>query len=286
MTLVFLIAILPWACDHSSNPYVVDVISYLGSGEDINLVHMPAGTFLMGSDLFPIARVDTVPVGVNMYEIDTTYNFERPVHPVSLSSFVISATEITQEQYQAVMGTNPSHFSGTENLPVENVTWFEAAAFCNRLSELAGLALCYDKDTWQCDFEKNGFRLPTEAEWEYACRAGISLEYYSGGTERDLDRAGWYLNNSLNTTHEVGRKVPNAAGLYDMHGNVAEWTYDVYGFYQCGTQVDPSVPGSQLYRSIRGGSWASRASSCRSAYRTLYDSRHASSTIGFRIVRR
>ncbi|HUU27996.1 MAG TPA: SUMF1/EgtB/PvdO family nonheme iron enzyme [archaeon] len=232
---------------------------------EIEMLPIPAGTFQMGSN--------------------TGWSDEQPVHTVTLSAFQMSKYEITQAQYQAVMGSNPSYFTGDDNRPVEQVSWYDAVTFCNKLSESAGLQPCYNLSTWSCDFTKNGYRLPTEAEWEYACRAGTSTEYYTGNTESDLDRAGWYDYNSGNTTHAVGGKLANAFGLYDMHGNVWEWCNDWYGSYSSENENNPQGPSSGSTRVIRGGSRSYDAYLCRSAFRTDYDpaDRYYFS-LGFRVV--
>ena len=170
------------------------------------MVAIPSGNFQMGS----------LEGGSN----------EQPIHAVALSAFYMSSTEITQGQFQARMGTNPSYFTGDDSRPVENVTWFDAVTFCNMLSTNQGLEPCYNLSTWTCDFSKNGYRLPTEAEWEYACRAGTTTRYHTGDNESNLALAGWYGGNSSSTLHPVAQKQGNPWGLYDMHGNVWEWCND------------------------------------------------------------
>lgn len=279
------VVLLPlFACgEDSAKIYQVDVLDYLVEGKDIELVSMPGGSYRRGSDFYRVIFVDTIMLRPTV--TDTTQNAERPMHHVTLSPFLISTTEITQEQYEAVTGTNPSFFKGLPNLPVERVSWYDAADFCNALSDRMGFERCYESD-YTCRYESNGFRLPTEAEWEYAARAGTSLEYSTGNTEQSLALAGWYVANSENETAQVATKMPNAAGLYDMHGNVYEWCQDFFQFYNCGSQTDPTGPESGLHRIIRGGSWASRAKECRSAHRFMHVSERGLSTLGFRIVRR
>jgi len=235
----------------------------------IRLVSIPGGSFVMGDE--------------------DGEEDERPARRVTLDAFEMSATEITQGQYESVMGENPSHFTGSCDLPVEKVTWFDAISFCNALSMRAGLDPCYDVESGACDFSKNGFRLPTEAEWEYACRAGSTTEYYTGSTERDLALAGWYGyegGNSDNRTHPVAEKKPNAWGLYDMHGNVLEWTNDWYGDYDPGATTNPTGNDRGFYKALRGGSWFSEASYCRSAFRINDRPDRNAYFTGFRIVRR
>ncbi|MDP6460481.1 MAG: formylglycine-generating enzyme family protein, partial [Gemmatimonadota bacterium] len=169
---------------------------------------------------------------------------------------------------------------------------YDAVAYCNALSASEGLTPCYSGSGsgTVCDWNANGYRLPTEAEWEYACRAGTETAYYTGvntNTEcadPNLDMAGWYCGNASNTTHPTEEKVANASGLYDMHGNVWEWCWDWYGSYS-GQETDPAGPGSGSDRVIRGGSWYDFALGCRSANRGNYGPGYANAVIGFRPVR-
>ena len=231
---------------------------------DIAFASIPGGTFQMGSTT---GRTD-----------------EQPVHQVTVSEFQMSTYEITQAQYWAVTGSNPSSFIGPNN-PVDRVTWSDAVTFCNRLSERAGLQPCYDLSAWTCDFTKDGYRLPTEAEWEYACRAGTTTEYYTGDSESDLDRAGWYYINSSYTTHAVGSKEANPFGLYDMHGNIREMCNDWAGDYSSEPQTNPTGPQTGIYRISRGGAWGNGASRCRSAEREAQPPNYGHCLRGFRIVR-
>ncbi|BAF36128.1 hypothetical protein [Microcystis phage LMM01] len=166
-----------------------------------------------------------------------------------IKSFRIGKYPVTQIQYQAVMGANPSYFQGNPQNPVENVSWNDAQAFCQKLSKATG----------------KQYRLPTEAEWEYACRAGTTTEYYFGDDYRQLGDYAWYFDNSQGTTHPVGLKLPNAWGLYDMHGNVWEWCQN-----SC----------------VRGGSWGISSNLCRSAIRDhdLYLRGFRDYDIGFRVA--
>ncbi len=198
----------------------------------------------------------------------------------------MSIYEITQGQYQSVIGTNPSHSFGVgAYYPVYNVHWHDAVTFCNKLSDSAGLERCYNESTGACDFTKNGFRLPTEAEWEYACRAGTTTAYYTGDSESDLARAGWYDVNSSNVAHPVGQKTLNAWGLYDMHGNEWEWCNDWYGSYSSESATNPTGAQTGSTRVFRGGGWGNNGGSSRSASRNSNSPYAGNVGIGFRVVR-
>jgi formylglycine-generating enzyme required for sulfatase activity len=215
----------------------------------IELVPVPAGSYVMGSS----AEAD-----------------EQPARTVTISlAFSISAHEITQAQWIAVMGHNPSQFDGAE-LPVDRVTWDEADAFCKKLSALTGKA----------------YRLPTEAEWEYACRAGSTTAWSFGDAERDLERYAWFDTNGRKQTHAVGARKPNAWGLYDMHGNVWEWCSDWYdaAYYASGPATDPRGPATGEMRVMRGGSYGADAVSCRSSNRFYATSDQRLFATGVRVV--
>ena len=182
-------------------------------------------------------------------------------------------TEVTQEQYQKVMGTNPSQFKGPQN-PVEKVSWADAVEFCGKLS-----AMPAEKTAGHV------YRLPTEAEWEYACRSGTTTAYGFGDDASRLGDYGWFDGNSDSSTHPVGEKKPNAWGLYDMHGNVWEWCQDWYGDYPSGSTTDPTGPSSGSFRVDRGGSWCSSAGYCRSAYRYRNAPESRGNFLGFRVLR-
>lgn len=241
----------------------------------IDMVAVPAGTFNMGHDYRNDSAADPT---VNVYLPD-----EQPVHMVTLSAFQIATTEVTQKQYTEVMGVNPSSFTG-DDYPVTNIGANEAITFCNKLSEKTGLEPCYGEDGL-CDLSKNGFRLPTEAEWEYACRAGSPGPYCAGITEKDLDSVGWYIDNSEGHPHSVGTKVPNAWGIYDMHGNVYEFCYDGYTEYGADPVTDPTGSTDFNYRVMRGGGWFSAPMSCRSATRSMFWTGGGNYYIGFRLAR-
>jgi formylglycine-generating enzyme required for sulfatase activity len=215
---------------------------------------------------------------------------EMPVHKVSISPFLMDRCEVVQEEFKKYQFPDPSHFKGTKQ-PLDQINWTDAATYCNERSRAEGLKPCYNEKTWECDFSADGYRLPTEAEWEYACRAGSDTQYGFGNSAGSLKDYAWYTENSSATTHPVGQKKPNAWGLYDMHGNVAEWCNDRYSqtYYQQSPDKDPRGPTDGKERALRGGAWNSSADSCRSAYRTsdpsTDDTCLANDAIGFRCVR-
>jgi formylglycine-generating enzyme required for sulfatase activity len=256
----------------------------------IAMVWINPGTFIMGSDKDGDNNISSAKA--------------RPAHKVTLTTgFYMGKYEVTQEQYQAIMGNNPSYFQGEDSLPgtgevqekrpVENVSWYDAIRFCNKLSEAEGLETVYiltgntDYPTVTANFSKNGYRLPTEAQWEYACRAGTTTAYYTGDGIDGLEDTAWYSANSENKTHEVGQKAPNPWGLYDMNGNVMEWCWDWYDFYIGWPETDPvGSPGiDRTNRIIRAGSWNYSAEYSRSAVRHSNGPSGKDNYVGFRLVR-
>jgi formylglycine-generating enzyme required for sulfatase activity len=219
------------------------------------------------------------------------YGIEEPVHEVTVSSFYMGKYEVTQKEWVELMGSNPSNFKG-DKLPVEMVSWHEAIEYCNKRSLKEGLIPAYrgGRDDVTCDFNATGYRLPTEAEWEYAARGGnkdyISYEYAGGNS---VDAVAWYDGNSGNRTHPAGTKRPNSLGLYDMSGNVWEWCWDWYGRYSGGSQTDPTGPSYNNNamgtppRVARGGGWTDAA--VRSVLRFGSTPSGRYSFWGFRVVR-
>ena len=231
---------------------------------------------------------------------------------ITLSAFKMGKYQVTQEQYQAVMGLNPSGFNSNpmageiqDKRPVEQISWYDIIVFCNRLSVMEGLTPAYrinnsiNPDTWgsvptannatwnavEIISESTGYRLPTEAQWEYACRAGTTTNWYFGSTESDLTKYAWYEANSSNRTHQVGLKTASDWGLCDMYGNVWEWVWDWQGNYPTSNQTDYKGPSSGNYRVLRGGNYADPTSRINSAYRLWIGSSHRDSNVGFRVVR-
>jgi formylglycine-generating enzyme required for sulfatase activity len=204
----------------------------------MEFVLIPAGTFIMGS---PDSDPDA-------------HDREKPPHQVTLSQdFYLGKYPVTQAQWEAVMGTNPSRFFKGADRPVGQVSWDDVQAFMQKLNEREGV---------------DHYRLPTEAEWEYACRAGSGTRYHFGDDAARLSDYAWYRANSEGQTHPVGQKQPNAWGLYDMHGNVWEWVQDWYGAYTANPVTNPIGPTSGADHVIRGGCWSHPARHARSAFRS------------------
>ena len=228
-------------------------------------VRVPAGSFLMGS-------------AADEAEFEA---LEGPQHRVHLGrSFWLKATPVTQGEWEAVMGANPSRFAACgADCPVEQVSWEDAVAYLNALSDREGLERCYEGAVFKgagC----LGYRLPTEAEWEYAARAGTSGARYG-----ELTRIAWCWESSGDRTRPVGAKAPNAWGLYDMLGNVYEWVQDWEGAYAGEEATDPVGPASGAYRVLRGGGWSGDLRDVRAAYRASAPPDHRSDLVGFRPAR-
>jgi formylglycine-generating enzyme len=212
-------------------------------------------------------------------------NEER--HQVTLTSgFWLGATEVTQDQFEVVMGRNPSVFTGAD-LPVDSVPWYDWIVFCNRLSELEDLRPAYRIEGVHVDWDRtaDGYRLPTEAEWEYACRAGTTTRFYSGDEVADLENVAWFGFNSQARPHPVGLKPANRWGLHDMHGNVWEWCWDAYEQYAEKALIDPAGPGHGGRRILRGGAWQSYPRGCRAAFRQSGEPSNRREWVGARIAR-
>ena len=221
------------------------------NGVSFTMVQVEGGTFMMGT-------LDNDP---------GAWDSEKPQHEVTLSSFAIGQTEVTQALWTAVMGENPS-YKKSEDRPVENVSWNDCQTFIQKLNELTG---------------KN-FRLPTEAEWEYAARGGNQSQGYKYAGSNILDDVAWYYSNSGYTTQEVGTKLPNELGVYDMSGNVWEWCQDWYGDYTSTAQTNPQGPSSGSDRVNRGGGWNGSARDCRVADRFVSSPGSRSGCLGLRLA--
>ncbi len=216
------------------------------AGSAIEMVLIPGGKFTMGDKDEP----------------------DAPLHEVAVSPFYMDKHLVTQEQYQRVIGDNPSRWK-RDNNPVEQVRWSDAVKFCNARSRLEGLESCYNLETWECNFDANGYRLPTEAEWECACRAGAKTAYFLGDNPSQLADYAWFEKNSGGHPQPVGQKKPNAWGLYDICGNLWQWCNDFYGvdYYGQSPQQDPRGPKEGDTRVVRGGAWKFSGDNSRCGYR-------------------
>jgi formylglycine-generating enzyme required for sulfatase activity len=245
----------------------------LANGSDLrnglnNMIFVKGGTFQMGSN--------------------NGYSNEKPVHSVTVSDFYIGKYEVSQKEWKEIMGSNPSYWKG-DNLPVENVSWYDAVEFCNKKSNKEGLTRCYTgsgKNT-KCNFNANGYRLLTEAEWEYASRGGSRTAHYKYSGSNNIDDVAWYYDNSGNKTHQVGTKKPNELGIHDMSGNVWEWCWDWYdeNYYSKSPTSNPKGASSSSFRVDRGGGCKYDAEYYRVAFRTHEDPNFSVFNLGFRLLR-
>ena len=223
------------------------------NGVTFKMVAVEGGTFTMGATAEQGSDADTN---------------EKPAHQVTLSSYSIGETEVTQALWVAVMGSNPSYFTGNLQRPVERVSWNDCQTFISRLNDLTG---------------KN-FRLPTEAEWEYAARGGNKSQGYKYAGSNDINTVAWYGSNSGATAQPVATKAHNELGLYDMSGNEWEWCQDWYGSYSSGAQTNPTGPSTGSGRVFRGGCWGNGARHCRVSYRAFKYPTYTGSGLGLRLV--
>jgi formylglycine-generating enzyme required for sulfatase activity len=220
---------------------------------EIEMVAVRGGSFMMGC--------------TNEQGNDCRY-FESPAHQVKLSDFSIGKYEVTQAQWESVMGRNPATYKGGSNFPIESINWNDVQTFITALNTKTG---------------KN-YRLPTEAEWEYAARGGLLSKGYKYSGSNIINDVAWYSGNAGKTTHAVGTKEPNELGIYDMNGNVWEWCNDWHEDYSAAEQFNPAGPSSGTSRILRGGSWYHIAQYCRVASRTYYEPDYTSTNLGFRLV--
>ena len=225
---------------------------YTVNGVSFTMVAVKGGTFTMGA---------------TAEQTGADYD-ESPTHSVTLSDYYIGETEVTQELWQAVMGSNPSYHTGNMQRPVETVSWNDGQTFITKLNELTG----------------ESFALPTEAQWEYAARGGKSTKGYLYSGSNSIADVAWYTDNSSDTTHPVKSKSPNELGLYGMSGNVWEWCADWYGRYFSTSQINPVGPITGSDRVLRGGSWINNATRCRIAYRSYNTPTYTHRVYGLRLA--
>ena len=262
--------------------------------------------------------IEMIPIPGNTFRMGSTREtgllIEMPAHQVTLNDFLLGRYEVTQGQYFEITGLRPSScktnpesrtIEGWKSLPVEMVNWYETLIFCNKLSVRDKLQPVYringstNPDDWgnipvrEADIQwavewidgANGYRLPTEAEWEYAARGGPNSNGYRYAGNNNAEQVAWYYDNSDTMSHEIGKKDPNELDLYDMSGNVMEWCWDWQGAYTAGAQENPRGPSSSLYKIIRGGSWSYAINYCAVAYRHLNYPYYRGVNLGFRVVR-
>jgi len=230
-----------------NNPSTTSNRTFTVNGVSFTMVYVQGGTFTMGA--------------TSEQGSSDPWDDEKPTHSVTLSNYMIGQTEVTQALWQAVMGNNPSEFKGDSRRPVETVSWDDCQEFLRKLNSLTG----------------QRFRLPTEAEWEFAARGGVNSRGYKYSGSNTLDNVAWYDKNAYDVgsnspnygTHTVGTKTANELGLYDMSGNVWEWCSDWYGDYSSSSQTNPQGPSSGSNRVLRGGSWISNPGYCRVSYRYI-----------------
>jgi len=237
-------------------------------GESPEMVTVEGGTFIMGSD--------------------EAGERERPAHTVTVSSFLMSASEVTQNMWDGLMDENPSRLKG-ESLPVERVTWLMAVEFCNRLSLKEGLEPVYiiNDGGVSVDWNKNGYRLPTEAEWEFAAKGGNKSGGFQYAGSDSIDEVAWHKENSRFKTHPVKEKKPNELGLFDMSGNVYEWCWDWFGesYFADSPDEDPKGPETGERKILRGGCWYSEAKHSVIGARVHADPNGQGANVGFRLCR-
>ena len=227
---------------------------YSANGVEFRMIYVEGGSYMMGAKITETG----------------SRTFEKPQHLVILSSFKIGETEVTQELWQAVMGNNPSHFKGDPQCPVEHVTWYDCQEFISRLNEITG----------------KKFRLPTEAEWEYAARGGDTwfTNYYLFSGSNTCRDVAWYSTNSDSTTHPVKQLLPSKIGTYDMSGNVCEWVNDWYEHYTDEEQINPRGPETGSFKVFRHGSWYNNAIENRISYRYMREPDYRINYLGLRLA--
>lgn len=250
-------------------PHVVEDVPGL-----LEMVELPGGEFRMGSGRFN-RQADS---------------FEKPAHQVALSPFAIARFPVTRELYRSVLEDSPPEWEGLEDngrLPANHVSWFDAVRFCNALSESRGLEPCYRIEGNEVAWNRraSGYRLPTEAEWEYSARAETRTPWSTGRDPAELGRYAWYGRNAGGRVHRVGEREPNAWGIHDLLGNVWEWCWDRFGPYSPGLVTDPPGAPEGAWRVLRGGAFWYGPEDLRSAYRVWVKPEVSDDGVGFRLAR-
>jgi len=279
---------------------VADFFTIAGTTSDTNPANSGVVTAIFPATTANLAVVtDYTGTGVGTLKAVQGGTFTKGTANMTVSSFRMSQHEVTGDQYAAVMGvSDPSHFASVLNNPVELVTWYDAIEFCNKLSSNEGLTPVYTISgrspatgypiitaAVSVDWSANGYRLPTETEWQFAARGGNSSNNYTYAGSNTINSVAWYSTNSGSTTHTVGGKTANELELYDMSGNVWEWCWDFYGSYPGTAQTDYRGEASGSSRVCRGGSWGVDESFCTTAYRLGNFGNKQYNSIGFRVVR-
>lgn len=262
----------------------INTTGYISCGKDLLLLWDPVldGYPTAGWKLNLSASYVLVPM---IYVEGGSYH--NGTFNIELDSFYIGQFEITQQQWREVTTKNPSKFKGGM-LPVESVNWYDCLEFCNMLSRKEGLTPCYSGsgENITCDWSANGYRLPTEAEWEFAARGGNPSKGYSYSGSNEADKVAWFMSNSNYQTHTVASKQPNELGIYDMSGNVSEWCWDRYEANSTYPEKNPHGPESGRLHIIRGGAWFHNEMVCRITYRDYYPPVMFFDSVGFRVLRR
>ena len=280
--------VLRWAHAITGAPFVLLLLSGCERSDSMQQPAAPAKVIVTGTNASASSSISPgpsmAPIPAGRFIMGDADDPDATPHEIGVSSFLLDKYLVTQEQFEKLMHENPSRWKGASN-PVEQVRWSDAVKYCNKRSEAEGLQPCYDLKTWRCNFEANGYRLPTEAEYEYACRAGTATPYLSGQTAARLGEFAWFDKNSGGHPRSVGQKQPNAWELYDIAGNLWEWCNDFYqvDYFANSPKQDPRGPEAGKTKVVRGGCWRTPAENCRSGYRYNENPGYADVCFGYDI---